>query len=144
MASITSANAILTLVIPGLYTAPQRIQGFSTDDAFDTEAAETKQVMLGIDGTLSAGLVPATTVMTIHLQADSKSVIIFTTWDATEQQIGDALPAEGLVSLPSRSAQYVLTNGFLRNVKRMPDAKRVLQPMTFTIEWEKIIMSPFA
>ena len=142
MASITSANAVLTLAIIGLYPTPVRIQGFATDDAWDSESVEIKQIRLGVDGNLSAGLVPAATPMTIHLQADSPSIIIFTTWDQTEQQIGDAMSAEGLLSIPSRKVQYVMQNGFLRNVKRIPDGRRVLEPQVFTIEWNTIIPSP--
>lgn len=141
MASITSANAVLTLVIQGLYPTPQRIMGFATDDAFDSEPAEVGVTRLGVDGGLSAGWVPATTPMTIHLQADSPSIILFTTWDQTEQQISDKIPAEGSLSLPSRKMSYVMVNGFLRNIKRMPDARRVLEPQVFTIEWNKIVAS---
>lgn len=142
MASITSANAVFTLIIPGIYPEPQTLQGWSTDDAFDSEPAETGVTRLGVDGLLSAGWVPSTTVVTVHFQADSVSIPVFQTWDTTETTLKEKFPASGIISLPSRSQQWALVNGFLRNVKRMPDARRVLEPVTYTMEWQTITPAP--
>ena len=47
--SITSANAILYLGVTGLFPTPQKIQGFATDDIYDTEALEVGDTM-GVRG----------------------------------------------------------------------------------------------
>jgi hypothetical protein len=142
MATITSANLVITLMIPGLYASPQRLQGFATDDAFDNEPSETAETMMGVDGGLAAGYVPVPLRTTIHFQANSPSIAVFDTWDAAEVSIMDKLPAIGQFTLPAVKRQYQMVTGFLRTVKRMPDAKKVLQPMAFTIEWESRIVMP--
>lgn len=142
MGTITSANSVFTLVIPQLYPIGQTLQGYSTDDAFDTEASETAEVMMGVDGVLSAGYTPAPLTMTIHFQADSASIDIFENWDETQAAIKEVLPASATISLPSISKSYVLINGFLRSVKRLPDARKVLQPVQFVIIWQQRQVNP--
>jgi hypothetical protein len=142
MASITSANLVITLTIPGLYPIPQRLSNFATDDAFDSEASDIAETPMGVDGNLSAGYIPAPVVTTIHFQADSPSIGIFDTWDLAEAQLVDKLPAGGTFTLPGVKRQYLMLNGFLRNVKRMPDARKTLQPMQYTIVWGSRIPSP--
>lgn len=55
MATLTSANAVLLIGINSLYTTPQQIQGFATDDAFVTEVVTPVEMKMGVDGVLSAG-----------------------------------------------------------------------------------------
>jgi hypothetical protein len=120
------------------------LQGYATDDAFDTEAAEIAEVMMGVDGILSAGYVPAPFTMTIHFQADSPSIAIFDSWDINQASIKEVLPAAADIALPSISKTFVLSNGFLRSVKRMPDARKVLQPVQYSIVWGNRTVLPIA
>jgi hypothetical protein len=85
---------------------------------------------------MSAGYVPASLSMTVHLQADSPSISIFETWDMTQASIKEVLPASATISLPSIGKSYVMANGFLRSIKRLPDARKVLQPVQYTIIWQ--------
>ena len=55
MATITSANSILAIAVNNLFTAPQNIQGYAVDDAFEGEAVPQSEVLMGVDGKLSAG-----------------------------------------------------------------------------------------
>ncbi len=142
MATITAANLVITLTIPGLYPIPQRLAGFATDDAFDSEASDIAETPMGVDGNLSAGYIPAPVVTTLHFQADSASIAIFETWDLAEAQLVDKLPAGATYTLPGVKRQYIMVNGFLRNVKRMPDARKTLQAQQFTIVWTSAIPSP--
>ncbi|MGA1801484.1 phage tail fiber protein [Rhizobium sp. HT1-10] len=57
MASITSANAIITLTIPGLFNTPVQLQGFSADNIYESEVQEIAETSMGVDGKLSAGYV---------------------------------------------------------------------------------------
>ena len=79
MATITSANSVLTLAVNGLFPVPQVIQGYAVDDAFEGEAVQQAEILMGVDGVLSAGKVFVPYKMTIHLQADSPSVFLFDT-----------------------------------------------------------------
>jgi hypothetical protein len=138
MATITSANAVLMLAVVPVYAVPQQIQGFSTDDAFDVEAAEFAQVMMGVDGKMSAGFVPNVTRMTINLQADSTSMSFFENWDQAQKVSQDLYPASGTITLPSLSKSYTMSNGILTSIVQAPRAGKVLQPRAFTITWQSI------
>ena len=139
MGSISAANSIFMLAITDLYATPQQLQGFSADDIFDVEAIDPIQVVMGVDGTLSAGYVPVAIKQTITFQADSASIDMFEAWYAAQAAAGDVYFASGIVTLPGISRIYTLTNGVLTSYSAMPGAKKLLQPRKFGITWESIV-----
>jgi hypothetical protein len=139
MASITGATAIVTIMIPGLFSSPQQLQGFAVDDVFTTNELESAEVMMGVDGVLSAGFVYVPVEQNFRLQADSPSTFIFDTWWATQQQIQDLFYAQGVTILKPIGKKWAMTKGVLRRYKPTPDAKRLLQPQQFGITWQSIL-----
>lgn len=141
--TITAANSIFLLTIPGLYITPQQLQGYAADAAFDTEATEPVEVQMGVDGIMSAGYVPQPTKQTITLQADSQSIELFETWLATMKYTREVIFCNGSVTLPSVSRKYTATKGALTGYPGMPGVRKVLQPRTFTITWQDVSPAPF-
>lgn len=138
MADITSANSVFILTIPLLFPVPQRLQGYSADDAFSTDATTLSESVMGVDGRKSAGYTPAIVPQTITFQADSPSIAIF---EALVQymKLQRACPSLlGLIRMPSIGKEFVLTNGSLKTAVQIPNAKKVLQPVAYGIEWESI------
>ncbi len=142
MASITSANAIITLTIPGLFSIPQQLQGFSADNIYDMATQEIVQTMMGVDGKLSGGFVFNPIEQTFDLMADSASNQIFETWAATQRQAKDVYIANGETTLISVNKSYICNNGFLVSLPPAPSAGRVLQPRKYVIRWESIQAVP--
>ncbi|KEA07119.1 phage tail fiber protein [Rhizobium rhizogenes] len=142
MASITSANAIITLTIPGLFNTPQQLQGFSADNIYDMAVQEVVQTAMGVDGILSGGFVFNPVEQTFDLQADSNSNTIFETWAATQKQIKDVLIANGETTLTSVGRSYVLTKGFLISLPPAPAAGRILQARRYMVRWESCFAVP--
>lgn len=142
MASITSVNAVYALMITKLIPAPIQLQGFAADDIFDTEALEVGEVLMGVDGFLSAGYVKHPIKQSITLQADSPSMKIFEAWYAGEKALGDKYFAQATVVLPAIKTIYTLTNGVLVMYAPIPDAKKVLQPRKFSLVWESVFGAP--
>lgn len=138
MATITSANSVFTLVLPTLYPVPQVLQGYATDDAFAADAVDWAEVMMGVDGKMSAGFTPNVTKMTISFQADSPSIQIFDFWLGAMKVAREVYPASGTIQLPSTGKSYTLTKGILTNAKPLPDAKKVLQPVQYGLTWERV------
>lgn len=138
MASITSANAVLTIIVPGLYPVPQIIQGFATDDAFAVDSVDIAETMIGVDGRMSAGFTPFLSKMAISLQADSPSIALFDFWGGTMKVSKDIFFASGTLLLNSTGRAYAMTKGALTGFKPLPDGKKVLQPQTYVITWEQI------
>ena len=136
--SITSANAIVMIGIPSLFPVPQQLQGFAADDIFDVDAIDSAEVLMGVDGILSAGFVFVPIKQNISLQADSPSNVIFDTWWAFGQQTKDVFFANGSVVIKALGQKWTLVKGALTSYKPIPDAKRVMQPRRFTITWQSV------
>ena len=132
---ITSANAVYLLTVPGVFSSSQQIQGFSVDEAFDTEPAQTSEVQLGVDGNTAFGWVPRVTRQTISLLAASPSFILFESWVAAQDSAMDVFLASGTIILPAVARQYFLPNGALTRYPALPNARRVLMGRQFEITW---------
>lgn len=136
--TITSANSVFTIVIPGLFPAPVQLQGYASDKAFTTEAIDLAEVQMGVDGRMTAGFVPNPTKQTVTLQADSPSKDIFTALIQAMKTAREVFYISGTIALPSTGESFTLTRGILTNTKQIPDAQKVLQPMDFVITWESV------
>jgi hypothetical protein len=142
MATLTAANSIITLAVAGVFSAPVQLQGYDVDDVFSTEAVETGETRMGVDGRLSAGFVFSPVTVEYTLQADSPSILLFENWDAAEQAAAEKLYASGSVRLPAVGRQYTKVHGVLTRVPRMPSAGKLLKPRKFTITWQQITPGP--
>ena len=134
--TITSANSILTLVVPGLFPTPVQIHGFSTDKMFDTEAVEITETKTGVDGRLSGGWVFNPTNMTIALQADSPSISFFADLMQASDTAREVYVMSGSIIMPAIGKSFVLTRGFIVSGQKMPSAQKVLQPIEYKTVWE--------
>lgn len=138
MGSITASNAKIYLSVAGVFDTPQPLQGFSADDIFDTNDIQPTETIMGVDGKLSAGKIFVPLIQNIVLQADSVSNDVFDQWAAAMEKLGDVYWAGGTTLLTSISREYTLVNGSLTGYKKVPDARRVLQPRRYQITWEAV------
>ena len=136
--TITSANSVFTIVVPGLFPAPVQLRGYSSDKAFTTEAVDLAEVQMGVDGRMTAGFTPNPVKQTITLQADSPSKDIFTALIQAMKTAREVYFVSGAISLPSTGESFTLTRGILTNAKQIPDAQKVLQPVDYVITWESV------
>jgi hypothetical protein len=139
--TITAANSVVTLVVLGLYNTPQQLQGYAADDVFDTDAVEPAEIVMGVDGRMSAGWVPYTTKQKYSIMPDSPSSVFFETWLAAQNAQRELYFANGNTYLPAVSRSYVMTRGVLSNIQAIAPAKKVLQMRTFEITWSFIAPS---
>ena len=140
--TITSANAVLALAVASIFPTPVQIQGFAVDDIYDTDAIDPSEVMMGVDGVMSAGFVFVTIKQNFALQADSASNDIFEIWYQQQQAARDIFRASGIITLTSIGKAYVMNNGVLSGYKPIPDGKKVLQPRKFAITWNSVYPVP--
>lgn len=143
--SITSANAIVTLTVAGLYDTPVQLEGFMAEDIFDMAMATHAETVMGADGRKTAGFVYTMRTQTFALLPDSPSCELLDTWINAEQQAEDVFRADGQITLRSlgRAGKvWTMANGTLKEYNQMPDAKKVLQGRKFTIEWERVVGAP--
>jgi len=139
--NITSANSVFTLIVEGLFSAPVTLQGYMADRAFETDAVETGEFVMGVDGHLSAGYTPAAVPMTISLMPDSASSDLFEQWAAYERRTKTKLRAQGTIYLPATGRRYTLKAGRLNRVPLVPTAAKTLQGRQFQLMWEDVTSS---
>jgi len=83
--NITSANAGLILSVPLLLPVQTQIQGFETDDIFDTGDVVPTETRMGVDGFFVGGFVFTEKPMTITLSPASPSCAFFESWQSAQQ-----------------------------------------------------------
>lgn len=140
--SITSADSTFVLSSADFALAATTLEGYAADAAFAMENADTAETALGVDGKLSAGWVPRSYNQTITLQADSASRALFDALVTAQDVQKTVFRLNGVINLPGNQYSYNLTRGVLKNYSAMPNAQRVLQPLTFVIEWERVLAVP--
>lgn len=135
MATITAANSEFVIVCPQVFAVPQVIEGYATEDAFDTEEVTIAEVKVGVDGKKSEGFTPFLTPQSIHLQADSNSIFVFDQIFAAMKAAREVVRIDGSIWLPGPGTVYSMNNGTLTKYKPLPDAKKLLEAQSFTIVW---------
>lgn len=138
MASITSANAVIMLAVPGVFNAPQAIQQFAAEDIFTNDPIQSNEVAMGVDGHLAAGFVFAPTTWSISLMADSPSNSFFDQWYQAMVRVVESYRCNGTIWLPGVNKKYDMANGALTTYRNMPDAAKTLKSRAFVITWERI------
>lgn len=141
MGDITGANAVFMISITDLYPAPVQLQGFAADDVFDTDPLESAEVLMGVDGFLSAGFVFVPVKQNITLQADSASNLIFDAWWTANQTSQSVFFANGFIQLQNISTQWAMVNGVLTTYPPTPAVKKLLQPRRYAVTWQGITPS---
>ena len=134
--TLTAANSIITLTVAGLFDVPQQLQGFAADDIFDIDQVDSAEVVMGVDGKLSAGWIPKEIKQSFSLQADSASTDFFEGWYTAQQSARELYIAGAVIWLPATGRKYTMTRGFLTNYSASPNAKRILQPRKFMVTWQ--------
>jgi hypothetical protein len=139
MATLTNANSVITLTIPGIFNSPQTLYGFSADNMFTTSSIKSAEGVMGVDGRLSFGWVPQIKTQDFMLQADSPSMYILDQWVQTQNTAREIYACNGTIYLPGVGMAYTLTRGALESYNIMPDGQKTLAPRKFTIIWQDII-----
>ncbi|NTJ67518.1 hypothetical protein G6M50_06040 [Agrobacterium rhizogenes] len=140
--TLTVADAIITLRIPGLFNTPVTIQGFMTDNVYDAPTVELTQTAMGVDGRLSAGTVLNPIDQTFYIQADSESGDIFDTWWGISRTQVTTLRCFGETTLPALGTTYTSNNGALISWPPIPAGAKILQGRQALIRWESIVPNP--
>ncbi|EOH1137919.1 phage tail fiber protein [Salmonella enterica] len=137
--TITSADSIFALTVTNLFPSAQTLEGYAADAMFALGDTEMAVSIRGADGKLSGGFVFGEYLQTITIMPDSPSRDLFETWQLTSLTSKAVFRCNATIILPAISRKFTLTNGILQRVKAIPDAQRVLQAMTFQINWESVV-----
>jgi len=140
--TITSNSSVLMLAIAGVIPTAQRVQGFSADAAFAFDDVNNKEIVAGIDGTMSAGYIYTPTPQKITVMPNSNSYEIFAAWREAENAAAEVFFADGTVSIPATGFKYTMSKGVLSKTKAAPTVGKTLQPIEYEITWESVTWAP--
>lgn len=137
--TITSANSVFSITVPGLFNTPVQLQGYSADKAWDTSAVVLTETQIGVDGRKTAGVVFNPVKQSIALQADSPSTLIFEAIFAAQLAARDVYYIYATIDLPATGQSYVCNKGTLEDYNSVATAGKVLQMRDFGINWQSIL-----
>lgn len=136
--SITSANAVIMLAVPGVFPSPQQMQQFSADDIFSNDPIQVNQVEMGVDGTLAAGFVFNPVSWSISLMADSPSHQFFDTWYQSMVTAVETYRCNGTIWLRGLNRKFDMVNGALTTYRVMSDAGKTMRSRAHVITWQRV------
>lgn len=142
MGTITSANAAVTLVITKVFPVPLPITGFAMDDAFTTEPVQIVEARIGVDAIASYAYTPYLLKQRITLQADSEANLYFDLWRQAMDAVLEVYTCNLEIAMPSISKLFTFNFGTLTNTKPAPDGKRFLEPQTYELTFQNLIVAP--
>lgn len=134
--TLTVLNSSFILSVPGVSPIPFEIQGYATDDAFDTEDVAPNEIKQGVDGILSGGHVAYPVLLKFSLQADSTSIDDMELWRAAEDAAGELYWATATIAVPGVGKIYTFNQGALTKAKPIPPGKKILDPQTYEITFQ--------
>jgi hypothetical protein len=140
--SITAANAVIVLTLPGIFDQPFQLQQFAADNVFGVEPIESAETAMGVDGTLTGGFVNMPTRQRFFLMADSPANFFFDQWQAQQKALQDTFIAGGTVALKGIKTKYSMVRGFLTTYQPISDAARVLKERQHVITWQSALPNP--
>ena len=136
--TITSANSVVSITVPGLFPVPVQLFGYAADKAWDTAAVVVTETQIGVDGRKTAGLIFNPVKQTFSLQADSPSVTIFESIYSAQMAARDVYYIFAVIDLPSTGESYICNKGTLEDYNSMASAGKVLTAREFSINWQSI------
>jgi|SRR5579875_1071842 len=142
MGTITSANSAFTLSVPDVFAVPVPMQGYSADDAFDTENVQPTETLMGVDGVLSGGYTPYPVKLKFVLQADSPSNLFMDQWRSAMDSAKETFLATATIVAPSLGKIYEFKDGYLTGAVPTPQGKKVFQPQTYEITFNAMSAAP--
>lgn len=138
MATLTSANSIVTITATTLFPIPQQLQGYAVDKAWSSDSLVLSETKMGVDGKLSAGYTPNPTKVTFSLQADSASRDIFKAITQATKTSREIFFISASISLPATGENFTLNRGVLTETKQTPDGEKMLGEVEYVVTFESV------
>ena len=138
MNNITSANATAYMTVKDLYPAGFPLNNFATDQAIDQAEDTVAETRMGVDGHMAAGYIPSIKPVTMQFEAASPTVPYMNNIYLASQQNCRTYECTLVINVPSVGKVYTYTGGVMKTGKALPALKKVLDPVSYGFDFEKI------
>lgn len=142
MASITSANSQMRIVVPRFFPGGFSVQDYSADDMFSTDAVTNVETRMSADGRFHAGFIYQPIPININLQPTSPSGKYIDNWFMQQRAIQDTLECNISLIIPAIKTKYDLVNGYIVSWNIIPPGGSTLQVRTLSLLFENVSPSP--
>lgn len=139
--TLTNANSVLTLAVGDLDIGPVQLQGFGTNDMFDTTAIKSAEVMVGVDGVKSQGYIAFLVPFKFTLQADSLSIDVMDAIQEAQEAAQETYELSMSLSAPGLGKLWTFINGTITEFKKTPKGEKLMQAQSYEITFGKMISS---
>ena len=139
--TLTNANSILTLAVADLDIGPVQLQGFGTNDMFDTTAIKSAEVMVGVDGVKSQGYIAFLVPFKFTLQADSLSIDVMDAIQEAQEAAQETYELSMSLSAPGLGKLWTFINGTITEFKKTPKGEKLMQAQSYEVTFGKMISS---
>lgn len=139
--TLTNANSVLTLAVGDLDIGPVQLQGFGTNDMFDTTAIKSAEVMVGVDGVKSQGYIAFLVPFKFTLQADSLSIDIMDAIQEAQEAAQETYELSMSLSAPGLGKLWTFINGTITEFKKTPKGEKLMQAQSYEVTFGKMISS---
>jgi hypothetical protein len=129
--TLTAANAIVSITVPGLFPVPQIIDGFEIEDNFTSGAISIAETVLTLDGELEGGFVYSTVPLRLNLLPMSNSKKFFVDYLQATRTNQDIFRANFSVTMIGEKTQYTLTNGIYISGQVIPNVAKIQKAVPF-------------
>ncbi len=136
--NITSANASLILIVDELFPQGIKVEQFSTDAAASENEETFAETRMGVDGKMVAGYVDEVKSITLTLEPSSPTIEYLDTLMSAMRSNKKIYFTTLLISLPAIGKNITCSRGVLKTGKQLPDLKKVLDPISFTFDFERV------
>lgn len=141
--NITSANASLVLVVDTIIPAGVQLQHFSTDQAFSLSEVTVVEDRMGVDGHLAAGWIPSIKTVQVSLEAASPSLWFLDMLARAMENNRTIYDCTLVATVPSIRKVYTWSKGVLKSGTMVSNAKKVLDPTTWTFDFANLTIVPY-
>jgi hypothetical protein len=131
--SITSANASITLTIPGVYSSGVLLQNFAVNDILEPDPTTLTESRVGADGEVVGGYVFNLTKFRMMFQANSDSIPVFYAWKAAQDAQTDVIAGSMKIIAPALGLDVDLEDVYCETLPFMPPLKKVAEELTVTM-----------
>ena len=143
LTNITSANASLELIVDTIIPAGVQLQHFSTDSMFELSEVTVTEDRMGVDGNLAAGWIPSIKTVKVDLEAGSPSMWFLDMLARAMESNRTIYKCTLIATIPSIRKIYTWTGGVLKTGTMVNNAKKVLDPTSWTFDFADLAILPY-
>ena len=143
LTNITSANASLELIVDTIIPAGVQLQHFSTDSMFELSEVTVTEDRMGVDGNLAAGWIPSIKTVKVDLEAGSPSMWFMDMLARAMESNRTIYKCTLIATIPSIRKIYTWTGGVLKTGTMVNNAKKVLDPTSWTFDFADLAILPY-